>query len=394
MTLLTINAGSSSIKFAVFEEGKRLLRLHSGEIERIGLPNVRFVVKNFHRDGKNHDEHSSAIQCTNFSSAIDFFSDWLKHEYINYEFNAIGHRVVHGGSLYDQPELITPDVLKELEKLFPYDPEHMPNEVLLISRLLHVFPNSKQVAFFDTSFHFNLPKVSQMLAVPRAYWEKGLRRFGFHGISYQFLMDRLLELFGTKVSNGRIILAHLGNGASLAAVFSGQPVDTSMGFTPSSGVMMSTRSGDIDPGLITFLMKQERLTIDQINNMINFESGLLGISGTTSDMKDLLELENNDVRAAEAVSLFCYQIKKQIGAYTASLGGIDTLVFSGGIGQNCSIIRERICTGMDFLGLEIDLQQNSNNRLTISTQNSKVRVLVIPTDEELMLAMMLKLYSL
>jgi acetate kinase len=242
------------------------------------------------------------------------------------------------------------------------------------------------VACFDTAFHHALPRVAQLLPIPRRYEALGVRRYGFHGLSYAFLMEELARQAGAEAAQGRVILAHLGNGASLAAVREGKPVDTSMGFTPAAGVPMSTRSGDLDPGLVWYLARTEEMDAQQFNDMVNSRSGLLGISETSSDMRDLLQREAQDVRAAEAVALFCYQVRKWTGAFAAALGGLDTLVFSGGIGENAPIVRARICAGLEFLGIELDEKRNAANEGVISAAAGRVAVRVIRTDEELTIA--------
>jgi acetate kinase len=242
------------------------------------------------------------------------------------------------------------------------------------------------VACFDTAFHHDLPRVARLLPIPRRYEAQGVRRYGFHGLSYAFLMGELARLAGTEAAQGRVILAHLGNGASLAAVRDGKPVDTSMSFTPTAGVPMSTRSGDLDPGLVWYLARTEGLNAKQFNEMVNFHSGLLGVSETSSDMRDLLDRETQDVRVAEAVALFCYQVKKWIGAFAAALGGLDTLVFAGGIGENAPVVRTRICDGLGFLGIELEEKRNAANEGVISAAASRVTVRVIRTDEERMIA--------
>ena len=248
------------------------------------------------------------------------------------------------------------------------------------------FPDLPQVACFDTAFHHDLPRVARLLPIPRRYETQGVRRYGFHGLSYAFLMREMARLSGTEAAQGRVILAHLGNGASLAAVRDGKPVDTSMSFTPTAGLPMSTRSGDLDPGLLWYLVRTEGFDAKQFNEMVNFQSGLLGVSETSSDMRDLLARETQDVRAAEAVALFCYQVKKWIGAFVAALGGLDTLVFAGGIGENAPTVRARICDGMGFLGIELEEKRNAANEGVISAAASRVAVRVIRTDEEQMIA--------
>jgi acetate kinase len=230
--------------------------------------------------------------------------------------------------------------------------------------------------------------VAQVLPIPRRYEAQGVRRYGFHGLSYAFLMGELARLAGTEAAQGRVVLAHLGNGASLAAVHHGKAIDTSMSFTPTAGVPMSTRTGDLDPGLVWYLARTEHLDAKGFNEMVNFKSGLLGVSETSSDMRDLLAHEKQDVRAAEAVALFCYQVKKWIGAFAAALGGLDTLVFAGGIGENAPVVRARICEGLGFLGIELDEKQNATNEGVISATTSGISVRVIPTDEECTIAKM------
>jgi acetate kinase len=258
--------------------------------------------------------------------------------------------------------------------------------VKLIEALRQRYPKLPQVACFDTAFHRTMPRAAKLLPIPRRFDAMGIQRYGFHGLSYAYLMEELARVAGAQASQGRVILAHLGNGASLAAVRDGRSIDTSMGFTPAGGLTMGTRPGDLDPGVAWFMMQAENLTPKQFNNLINHESGLLGVSETSSDMRDLLAHESEDVRAAEAVALFCYQVKKWIGAYVAALGGVDTLVFTGGIGENAPLVRARICDGLDFLGIEIDEKRNAANADMISAETSRVTVRVMHTDEELMIA--------
>jgi len=298
----------------------------------------------------------------------------------------VGHRVVHGGPKYGKPQRITAEMVEDLHQLSTFDPEHLPEEILLTEAFHRRFPDLPQVACFDTAFHHDLPRVARLLPIPRQYEPQGVRRYGFHGLSYAFLMEELVRLAGTEAAQGRVILAHLGNGASLAAVRDGKPMDTSMSFTPTAGVPMSTRSGDLDPGLLWYLARTEGLDAKRFNEMVNFQSGLLGISETSSDMHDLLDRETQDVRSAEAVALFCYQVKKWIGAFAAALGGLDTLVFAGGIGENAPTVRARVCDGLVFLGIELEEKRNAANEGVISAAASRVAVRVIRTDEELMIA--------
>jgi len=380
--ILTINGGSSSIKFAVFEAGFPLQRILVGEIERIGLPESSLRVKgldpahNFLRP----------ITATDHVAAVGELMDWIGECPGLDALIAVGHRVVHGGPKYSEPQRISSEMVEELRRLSPFDPQHLPEVIMLTKAIQRRFPDLPQIACFDTAFHHDLPRVARMLPIPRRYEAQGLRRYGFHGLSYAFLMEELDRLAGAEAGLGRIILAHLGNGASLAAVHEGRPVDTSMGFTPTAGVPMSTRSGDLDPGLVWYLARTENMSAKQFNEMVNSRSGLLGVSETSSDMRDLLELETQDVRAAQAVALFCYQVKKWIGGFAAALGGLDTLVFTGGIGENAPTIRARICDGLGFLGIELDDNRNASNQGVISRDAVQVAVRIMHTDEEVMIA--------
>ena len=382
--ILTINGGSSSIKFALFDAADSLRRILGGEIERIGLPEATFRVK-----GVNQvDNFSRLVKAADHTVAVGVLVDWIEERSESDALTAVGHRVVNGGPKYYKPKRITAEMLEELRRLSPFDPDHMPEEILLAEAFHRRFPDLPQVACFDTAFHHDLPRVAQMLPIPRRYEAQGVRRYGFHGLSYAFLMAELARLGDPAATTGRVILGHFGNGASLAAVRDGKSVDTSMSFTPTAGVPMSTRSGDLDPGLVWYLARTEKMSAKQFNEMVNFQSGLFGISETSSDMRDLLDHEAKDMRAAEAVALFCYQVKKWIGAFAAALGGLDTLVFAGGIGENAPTVRARICEGLEFLGIELEEKQNASNEAVISTATSRVAVRVIHTDEEYMIAKM------
>ena len=379
--ILTINGGSSSIKFALYQAGEPMKRGFYGSIERIGLSDTIFAFSDLSGNQKN----SRILEPLDLSSVSNFLIDRLE-ELIDFSsIYGIGHRVVFGMN-HTEPECVTSDLLTELHRICPYDMDHLPVEIELIEAFGQRYPRLPQVACFDTAFHHTMPRVAQLLPIPRRFDEVGIHRYGFHGLSYSFLLEELSHVAGVKASQSRVILAHLGNGASLAAVLGGKSIDTSMGFTPSSGLPMSTRSGDLDPGVIWYLMQIENMTPEQFNHLVNHESGLLGISQISSDMRDLLACQVNDVRAAEAVDLFCYYTRKWIGAFAAALGGLDTLVFSGGIGENSPEVRARICKKFEFLGIEIEEKRNITNKGIISTASSQVIVRVIDTDEELMIA--------
>ena len=380
--VLTVNGGSSSIKFALFELDKSLERILEGRIEGVGLSQGSFAVKGLDKAG----DFSRSVAAPDHRVAVGLLMDWIQERIEGGELAAVGHRVVHGGPKYWEPQRITPETIAELRQLSPFDPEHLPEEILLTEAFHRRFPDLPQVACFDTAFHHDVPRVARLLPIPRRYEALGVHRYGFHGLSYAYLMQELGRIAGAPAASGRVILAHLGNGASMAAVRDGRNIDTSMAFTPAAGLVMSTRSGDIDPGLVAFLARAERMTAPQFDRMVNHESGLLGISETSSDMRELLGREAGDVRAADAVALFCYQAKKWIGAYAAALGGLDTLVFAGGIGENAPPVRARICEGLGFLGIELDESRNAVHAEVISTDASRVAVHVIRTDEELMIA--------
>jgi acetate kinase len=380
--ILTINGGSSSIKFALFEASGALRRILEGGIERVGLPDATLRVKGLNPA----DNFSRCVTAPDHTAAVGALMDWIEERSGRDALTAVGHRVVHGGPKYSAPQRITPEMLAELRRLSPFDPEHLPEEILLTEAFHRRFPGLPQVACFDTAFHHDLPRVARLLPIPRRYEALGVRRYGFHGLSYAYLMEELARRGGVEAAHGRVILAHLGNGASLVAVRDGRSVDTSMGFTPTAGVPMSTRSGDLDPGLIWYLARTEGLDAKRFNEMVNFRSGLLGVSETSSDMRDLLDRETQDVRAAEAVALFCYQVKKYIGAFAAALGGLDTLVFAGGIGENAPPVRTRICDGLGFLGIKLEEKRNAVNAGLISAADGRVGVHVIRTDEERMIA--------
>lgn len=379
--VLAINGGSSTIKFAWYQVRDSLVRSRSGVMSRIGLGGTKLDFT----DPAGIAAGSLNVPASDFNSAVAFLVDWLNKQD---EFNslvAVGHRVVHGMQ-HLAPEIITATLLEELHRIVPYDPDHLPGEIELIETFRARCPGLTQVACFDTAFHQGMPRVAKMLAIPRRFEADGVMRYGFHGLSYAYLMEELARLGDPAAKTGRVILAHLGNGASLAAVRDGKSIDTSMGFTPTSGLPMSTRSGDLDPGLMNYLARAQKMTAAEFDQMVNHESGLLGVSETSSDMRDLLEMETGDVRAAEAVALFCYQAKKWIGAFAAALGGVDTLVFAGGIGENAAAIRKRICVGLEFLGIEVDASRNADSAEVISTDAGRVTVRVIRTDEEQMIA--------
>lgn len=357
--IVTINRGSSSIRFAIYGiagRGRRPVLKFNGHIDRIADP--RAAVSSLLEQLETHPLFSSVI--------------------------AVGHRVVHG-MRHAWPARVTPQLLAELRRISPYAPEHLPREIGLIQTIRRRHPRLPQVACFDTSFHRHMPRVARLLPIPRRYGAKGVERYGFHGLSFAYLMEALGRI-DPEAAKGRVILAHLGNGASLVAMHRGHSVDTSMGLTPAAGLMMGTRTGDVDPGLAYHLARAEGMTPARFQKLVNHESGLLGVSATSADLRDLLAREARDKRAAEAVALFCYQTKKWIGSYAAALGGLDTLVFAGGIGEHAPLIRTRICDGLGFLGIHLHRQSNAAHAPLISAGAGHVKVRVIHTDEEIMIA--------
>lgn len=380
--VLAMNGGSSSIKFTLYRMGDTPQRRLQGKVERIGLRGTTLTFDDIERN--QHD--SRVIGDFDHRSAANFLIDWLDQQIGLTSIEAVGHRVVNGGAHYNEPQRVTPALLDALRRISAYAPEHLPSEIAAIDLFSERVPGLPQIVCFDTAFHRDMPRVAKILPIPRRFQAQGVERYGFHGLSYSFLMEELARVAGAETALGGVILAHLGNGASLAAVRDGKSIDTSMGFTPAAGVPMGTRCGDLDPGLMWYLAQTEHMTAEQFHRMVNHESGLLGVSETSSDLRDLLAREAGDVRAAEAVALFCYQIKKCIGAYAAALGGLDTLVFAGGIGENAPVVRARICDGLEFLGIEIEEKRNVANAGVISADTSRVAVRVMHTDEEIMIA--------
>ena len=380
--ILCVNGGSSSIKFALFAQDNELeLKvLLKGKIDRIGLEGAMLTFK----DAVTGESGETPVSGTGMKAAADFLFNWLEGRG-GADFSVIGHRVVHGGSRR-QPAVIDETLLAELERISGYDPDHLPGEIGLIRLFRDRDPKLQQVACFDTAFHATLPRVARLMPLPRKYEAEGLQRYGFHGLSYTYLADELIRVAGPEIAGGRVVMAHLGNGASLAAVRAGVSVDTTMGFTPTGGIIMGTRSGDLDPGAIGWLLQREGWGAAELSDLVNHRAGLLGVSGVSSDMQDLLSRESGDKAAAEAVEMFCYQVKKSIGAYAAVLEGVDALVFTGGIGEHSPVVRSRVCAGMEWLGIVLDQRANERNELSISTADSPVRVYVIPTDEEKMIA--------
>ncbi len=379
-TLLALNAGSSSLKLALFPAlpSPPPAAVVRGEVRAIGSDQAELSL--------SAAGAAQPLAAADHSEAFAALVAALEQRGLLRGLRAVGHRIVYGGTRHQQAECITDEALAELQQLAAIDPDHMPSELGLVRAARARWPRLPQVACYDTAFHRGMPRVARMLALPRRYDAAGVRRYGFHGLSYTFLLAELERVAGRQAALGRVVLAHLGAGSSLAAVRAGQPVDTTMGFTPTSGVMMATRTGDLDPGVLIHLARTERMDAAALDNLVNRRCGLLGVSETTGSLRELLALEGTDLRAAEAVALYCHQVKKAIGALCAVLGGLDTLVFAGGIGEHAPLIRARIADGLQHLGVQLDAGRNAEDARVISNAAGPCVVRVIATDEELVIA--------
>jgi acetate kinase len=378
--ILTMNRGSATLKSTLYEVGARNEALLSISVAYAGAASAHLKIA----DANGASLLDSPVKGKNANAALETVFAWLdKYQYLS-GLKAAGHRLVHGGARYTQPQRITPKFLSALEKLVPLDPDHLPAAIKGIQFVARKFPKLPQVACFDTAFHSPLPSVAKMYALPRRLYDAGIRRYGFHGLSFEYIVGELRKL-DAKLAAGRVIIAHLGSGASIVALQNGQSMDTSMGFTPLEGLVMSARSGDVDPGLLLYLLAQKKMSTKAAAALLNKQSGLLGVSATSGDMRSLLEKAKQDPHAAEAIDLFCYRAKKYLGAYAAALAGLDAVVFTGGIGERAPAIREKICSGLEFLGIHLDAAQNAANAAVISTTASRVNIRVIQTNEDLMI---------
>lgn len=382
INIVTVNAGSSSIKIDVFSvinnEPTRVLHADVSGIEQTTAELT--VISGF------DEKEVSILPESTFDAAVSALQSIITENIDSSSVTAVGHRVVHGGPHYSEPTRITEQLLQDLESIATFDPEHTPASLELMRRMIIMYPGADQVACFDTAFFHNMPEVAQRIALPRQYEAKGIRRYGFHGLSYTYVQKEFAKIAGPAAKNGRVIYAHLGSGASLAATMQGKAIDTTMGFSPASGLVMSSRVGDIDAGLVGYLLKTEELAADQFMHLINFESGLKGVSELSADMYTLLQHESTNRHAADAVDLFVYHVRKSIGALVAALGGLDSLVFTGGIGERSAPLRARICADFDYLGLALDTSANEKSEQLISSDDSRVGVHVISTNEALIIA--------
>jgi acetate kinase len=377
--ILAINSGSSSLKVSLYDIDTTEQVLLAAEVRRIGIPGGRIRAT----DAQGKTLLDQPVNLADHAAALNTTLKWLRDR--NQEINAVGHRIVHGGPDYTEPQVITRELVSALQELAPIDPDHLPQAIAAIEAVRREHPPLLQVACFDTGFHRQMPQVAQVCPLPARFHDEGILRYGFHGLSYEYVMSELCRL-DDALADGRVVIAHLGNGASMAAIHRGRSLDTTMGFTPTAGLLMGTRSGDIDPGVLLYLIEEKKMTAKAVNDLLNRQSGLLGISGVSEDMQDLLERKQRDSRAALAVELFCVRAKKYLGAYASLLGGLDVVVFTAGIGEHAPEIRERICSGLEFMGLKLDPARNCENAPVISAKNSQVKVRVIRTNEELMIA--------
>jgi acetate kinase len=377
--ILTINSGSSSIKFSLYVLGETERLVLRGELGKIEFS--QGFLEAFDHAGQKLT--AQELPLPDHEAAFKALFDWLQGHEIGRNLDATGHRLVHGGAAHIRPQLVTQKLLADLQLLLPLAPDHLPHEIKGLTAVQRHFPKVPQAVCFDTAFHRLMPEVAQRYALPVSVAGEELQHYGFHGLSYEYLTQ---ELAREKVAYGKLIIAHLGNGASMAAIEDGRSLDTTMGMTPTGGLVMSTRSGDLDPGVVLYLLQEKGLAPAAVNQMLNHQAGLLGISGISADMQDLLAQADQKANAALAVEIFCYQARKFAGALAAALGGLNTFVFAGGIGENSPAIRACICAPLEFLGLRLDPELNEKNAPIISTQDSRVAVRVMKTNEELMIA--------
>ncbi|MBS1189392.1 MAG: acetate/propionate family kinase [Rhodocyclaceae bacterium] len=380
--ILTINAGSSSIKFALFPLAQPLSPVAevSGQIDGIGTSETRFIAKD--RDGKRVANEPVPGEHVRHTEAFDFMLRWFTAHEAAWQIIAIGHRVVHGGELFSRPTVLDTAVQEQLAKFTPLAPLHQPHNLAGIQALQKLMPGVPQVACFDTAFHRNNPAVAQTFGLPRAITGEGVRRYGFHGLSYEYIA-RTLPHYSCR-AEGRVVIAHLGNGASMAAMVGRKGVATTMGFSTLDGLLMGTRTGSLDPGVVLYLMENKDMGAKELNKLFYKESGLLGVSGISQDMRTLLG--SNKPEAQEAVDLFCYRIVRELGSLAAAAGGLDALVFTGGIGEHAAEVRRRVCLQSAWLGIQLNPEANARHDTHISAGTSAVDVLVIPTNEEWMMA--------
>jgi acetate kinase len=375
--ILCLNSGSSSIKFALYRLGTGEELVVKGAIERIGMAGSWLWVK----DSSGRRIADRIQEFPSHSAAVKAILQDIMEENHLPSPDGVGHRVVHGGPAHTAHEVVTPELIFDLRQHISFAPLHLPAEILGIDAVTGQYPGLGQVACFDTAFHRSIPEIARRLPMVRTLWHEGVCRYGFHGLSYEYIVSALGD-----EARGRLIVAHLGNGASMTALRDGVSLDTTMGFTPTGGLMMGTRSGDLDPGILIYLMEEKGYDANQFNKLLNHRSGLIGVSGISSDMKTLLEQRDSDPHAAQAIDMYCYQARKAIGALSATLGGLDGLVFTGGIGERADTVRAMICQGLDYLGIRLDSARNARHARIVSPDGAPCAVRVIPTNEDMVIA--------
>ncbi len=390
MKVLVLNSGSSSVKYQMVEPESQTF-LARGVVERIGMAGAMLT-----HHPHDREEVRLSGEILDHKVAIEYVLSILlskNHGVITHknEIAAVGHRVVHGGESFSGSVLITSEVVREISRCMDYAPLHNPPNLKGIRATQALLPDASQVAVFDTAFHQTMPENAYMYGLPYVLYKRhGIRRYGFHGTSHLYVSQRAAAMLGKPIEELRLITCHLGNGASVAAVMHGRSVDTSMGFTPLEGLLMGTRSGDLDPAIVLHIMNKEELSMHEANTMLNKHSGIQGLSGLSSDMREIEQEYESNPRARLAHDVFCYRLKKYIGAYSAAMGGVDAVVFTGGIGENSSMVREQVCKDMEYLGIKLDSQKNTakdKSERALETVDSKIKVLVIPTNEELVIAL-------
>lgn len=380
--ILTMNSGSSSIKFSLYELGESERLALKGELGGIGAGRGYFQAK----DREGNPLISRELTSPDHEAGFGILSDWLQEREVGKELHAVGHRLVHGGRDHVKPERVCRTLIEDLKRLIPLAPDHLPDEIKGLEVVSRRYPGLPQIVCFDTAFHRRMGEAARRYPLPETLFREGLERYGFHGLSYEYVVRELSGEEGTPPASGKLIIAHLGSGASMAAIEDGASLDTTMGLTPAGGLVMSTRVGDLDPGVILYLLQEKGMSVAQVNRLINHRAGLLGISGISADMHDLLAQQESRAEAALAVEIFCYQARKFVGALAAALAGLDTLVFTGGIGENSAAIRARICEPLGFLGIHLDQDVNEAHSPVISRRDSPVTIRVMKTNEELMIA--------
>jgi acetate kinase len=384
--ILVLNAGSSSIKFSLFIDAADSLQLHCrGQVEGL-LQRPHLLVRNPAGE-KIHEQFWDDAAHFNHAKAIVVMREWLRENLQDFSLRAVGHRVVHGGVDYVNPVRLTPEILQELSKLNPLAPLHQPHNLAPIISIFESQPELPQIACFDTAFHASQPAVAKAYALPKKITERGVMRYGFHGLSYQYIAS-VLPSVDERAASGRTVVLHLGNGASMTALQAGKSIASTMGFTAMDGLPMGTRCGNLDPGIVLYLLQELQMSADSIQHLLYSESGLLGVSGIASDMRTLIESDQPSARFA--IELFVYRIVRELGSLIAALGGLDAIVFTGGIGENAALIRQKVCAQLLWLDVKLDESANAANAQGISAVDSRIKVWVIPTNEELMIAQQTK----